>query len=309
LRGASFYGDDGLGCVLAPAGWIQRTVSGIVPGSWQRWKLRCWVRVLLEVLPRASHALMITDNIHRRRTATRRALGVAGRCAIPPSTSRCTSRTRAHWSTMKPPPTKLTVRFLPWAREATFCVFRPVLLLPGYVSNCKHVAFNQLLFILHAEDRCTDKNMKKCRTFGGTSTEDEKAWFTYEANIGESNIHFTVAGNSGRNLVAPAVQLHYSELLELQRQYGVEQPDRVDNTGHEAFAGSVATGKYPMPASRRRLAVPASPLASSERHRSAVGRVSDSTRARQETRRAGCGRSRRASTPRSARATTGGGGG
>ncbi|KAJ1482309.1 hypothetical protein T484DRAFT_2664995 [Baffinella frigidus] len=112
----------------------------------------------------------------------------------------------------------------------------------GYVSNCKHVPFNELLFVAHAEERCVDKNMKRCRTFDRSSSEDEKAWFTYEATVGESNVHFTVAGNSGRNLVAPAIQLQYSELMELQRRFEVHQPDRTDSTGREAFGGSVATG-------------------------------------------------------------------
>lgn len=46
----------------------------------------------------------------------------------------------------------------------------------GYVSNCKHVPFNELLFVAHAEERCVDKNMKRCRTFDRSSSEDEKAW-------------------------------------------------------------------------------------------------------------------------------------
>jgi len=116
----------------------------------------------------------------------------------------------------------------------------------GYVSNCKHVPFNQLLFVLHAESRCVDKHMKKCKNFGGTSDDDEMAYFTYETTQGEAHNFFTVAGNSGRNLVSPSVQLTYNELTDLQNRYGVKTPDGTDvKLGDAAyrkeFAGSVVS--------------------------------------------------------------------
>jgi len=93
----------------------------------------------------------------------------------------------------------------------------------GYTSNCKHVPFNQLIFVMHAETRCVDKTMKKCKNFDRTSYEDEMAWFTYETTQGEAHNFFTVAGNNGRNLVSPSVQLVHNELNELKRKYNVRQ--------------------------------------------------------------------------------------
>jgi hypothetical protein len=114
----------------------------------------------------------------------------------------------------------------------------------GYVSNCKHVPFNQLIFVMHAESRCVDKHMKKCKNFGGTSDDDEMAWFTYETTQGEAHNFYTVAGNSGRNLVSPSVQLLHNELSELKRKYKVWMPDNTnvrlgDAAAKEQFAGSV----------------------------------------------------------------------
>lgn len=116
----------------------------------------------------------------------------------------------------------------------------------GYVSNCKHVPFNQLVFVLHAEGGCVDKKMKKCKNFAGTSNDDEMAWFTYETTQGEAHNFFTVAGNSGRNLVSPSVQLTYNELTELKNKYGVWMPDPTDVrvgtvAGRTGFAGSVVS--------------------------------------------------------------------
>eukprot|EP00961_Rhodomonas_salina_P151203 2035739-Rhodomonas_salina.1 len=112
----------------------------------------------------------------------------------------------------------------------------------GYASNCKYSPFNQIIFILHAENKCRDKYFKKCKTFDGTSDEDEKAWFTYETTQGESLIHYLVAGNSGKNLVAPAVQIGYSELEELKRKFNVHMLNNFDHTllGREDYAGSIA---------------------------------------------------------------------
>lgn len=116
----------------------------------------------------------------------------------------------------------------------------------GYVSNCKYAPFNQLFFVMHAETRCVDKNMKKCKNFGGTSYDDEMAYFTYETTQGEAHNFFMVAGSSGRNLVSPSVQLVYNELTELKRKYGVWMPDKTDvKIGEPAakgqFAGSVVS--------------------------------------------------------------------
>jgi len=113
----------------------------------------------------------------------------------------------------------------------------------GYVSNCKHVPFNQIIFVMHSEPKCFDKKSKKCKNFGGTSDEDEKAYFTYETTQGESLIHFLVAGNSGKNLVAPAVQMGYSELENLKKRYNVPMVDNFDHTllGREDYAGSIAS--------------------------------------------------------------------
>jgi hypothetical protein len=111
----------------------------------------------------------------------------------------------------------------------------------GYVSNCKHLPFNQIIYIYHAEPRCVDKKLKRCQTFDGTSDEDEKAYFTYETTEGESNIHFLIAGNSGANLVSPPVRLMYSELEVLRDRYNVAVKDSTDVTGREQFPGSIAT--------------------------------------------------------------------
>ena len=73
-----------------------------------------------------------------------------------------------------------------------------------------------------------DKKMKKCKNFAGTSNDDEMVWFTYETTQGEAHNFFTVAGNSGRNLVSPSVQLTYNELTELKNKYGVWMPDPTD---------------------------------------------------------------------------------
>jgi hypothetical protein len=122
----------------------------------------------------------------------------------------------------------------------------------GYVSNCKYSPFNQIIYIYHAEPKCVDKRMKKCRTFDGTSEEDEKAYFTYETTSGESDIHFTVAGNSGQNLVSPSVRLQYSELSVQRERYenALMRGNSVqkvawqtewqrEQAGREQFAGSV----------------------------------------------------------------------
>lgn len=121
----------------------------------------------------------------------------------------------------------------------------------GYVSNCKYSPFNQIIYIYHAESKCVDKRMKKCKTFDGTSDEDEKAYFTYETTSGDSEIYYTVAGNSGQNLVSPSVRLQYSELSVLRDRYGPGTQTRVavtdnkvwqrDQVGREQFAGSIAT--------------------------------------------------------------------
>ena len=114
----------------------------------------------------------------------------------------------------------------------------------GYVSDCKYVPFNQLIFVLHAEQRCVDKHMKKCKNFQGTSDDDEMAWFTYETTQGEAHNFYTVAGNSGRNLVSPSVQLVHNELSELKRKHGVWMRDNINDArgsegAKEQFAGSV----------------------------------------------------------------------
>ena len=119
----------------------------------------------------------------------------------------------------------------------------------GYVSNCKYVPFNQLIFIMHAETRCVDKNMKKCKNFADTSLEgydDEMAWFTYETTEGEAHNFFTIAGKSGQNLVSPAVQVTYNELAEYKRKYGVWTADKTDSrigtvAGREQFPGSAVS--------------------------------------------------------------------
>uniref|UniRef100_A0A7S0WCA3 Fibrinogen C-terminal domain-containing protein n=1 Tax=Hemiselmis tepida TaxID=464990 RepID=A0A7S0WCA3_9CRYP len=115
----------------------------------------------------------------------------------------------------------------------------------GYASNCKYSPFNQLIYIYHAEAKCANRHLKKCKTFDGTSDEDEKAYFTYETTSGEADIHFTVAGNSGQNLVSPSVRLQYSELSVLRDRYNVAVTDETawarDSVGREQFAGSLAS--------------------------------------------------------------------
>jgi len=118
----------------------------------------------------------------------------------------------------------------------------------GYRSNCKYVPFNQVIYIYHAEPRCTDRKMKKCRTHDGTSDEDEKAYFTYETTQGEANIHYLIAGSSGANLVSPSVRLMYSELEVLRDRYhvAVDGQNDVDSVGRERFAGSIASANEVM---------------------------------------------------------------
>jgi predicted GNAT family acetyltransferase len=102
---------------------------------------------------------------------------------------------------------------------------------------------------MHAETRCVDKNMKKCKNFADTSLEgydDEMAWFTYETTEGEAHNFFTIAGKSGQNLVSPAVQVTYNELAEYKRKYGVWTADKTDSrigtvAGREQFPGSAVS--------------------------------------------------------------------
>ena len=91
----------------------------------------------------------------------------------------------------------------------------------GYTSNCKYVPFNQIVYIFHAEPQCSDVFSKKCKTSDWSADDDQKAYFTYETTTGESLVYFTIAGNSGRNLITPAVQLKYSALMDLKRKYFV----------------------------------------------------------------------------------------
>mmetsp|Transcript_27409 Transcript_27409/g.42800 ORF Transcript_27409/g.42800 Transcript_27409/m.42800 type:complete len:423 (-) Transcript_27409:697-1965(-) len=109
----------------------------------------------------------------------------------------------------------------------------------GYRSNCKYVPFNQVVYVLHAESQCVDKNSKKCKNFDFTSDEDEKAWFTYESNAGEDLIHFQIAGNTGENLVAPHIKLTYTELSALKAKYNYDHSADIDTPGRDQFAGSV----------------------------------------------------------------------
>ena len=119
----------------------------------------------------------------------------------------------------------------------------------GYTSNCKSIPFNQVIYIWHIDPPCVDPFSKRCNA--GTSEDmDQKAYFTYETTQGESLVSFVIAGNSGRNLVTPAVQLLYTQLNELKRQFAVvgvtpsgDSGDRQlpDSLPRAAFPGSVPT--------------------------------------------------------------------
>jgi hypothetical protein len=120
----------------------------------------------------------------------------------------------------------------------------------GYRSNCKNVPFNQVIYVLHIEPKCFDRFNKKCKNTDKAVDEDEKAYFTYETTEGESLVSFVIAGNSGRNLVTPTVQLMYSKLNEMKRQYAVQGRTPTNNRGDQqlpdsldraAFSGSVPT--------------------------------------------------------------------
>ena len=121
----------------------------------------------------------------------------------------------------------------------------------GYRSNCKNVPFNQVVYILHVDPKCLDRFNKKCQNPDTAVDEDKKAYFTYETTQGESLVSFVIAGNSGRNLITPNVQLMYLQLNEMKRQFAVvgrtpsnDMGDRqlpID-AGRAAFAGSVPSG-------------------------------------------------------------------